>query len=147
MTDAPRPKSVTLIGWYWMLLGAFITLNGAYTLGVVSRLGPMAEGTPLIIRMLPIISGVQVLIGVITVVSARGFLWCVPWTRRALQILSVAGLLYLMVVAGFYIRSLLNSEVPVSVNEANVIQLVVLALSLGIVLWFLRSETVKKALE
>lgn len=136
MPSEKRPRCVSVIGWVWIILGAFwcVSAAAAYLAGVQSRM--IAQ------------SG----LGVAAVAAGINFLKLRPWARQLLEALS--WLLIVMLPGSLLLIALRWLETTaaqdagdISLKEPLLLALLaaICAILLGIMLKYLRSAKVRKA--
>jgi len=168
-----RPMSVTVIGWIWIGLGTLMLLGSMMALamflvlvrphfesgGAESRLDKLPWFGRFFLRKVELFAAVQAGLAIFVMVSGRFFLKLRSWARTSLEAVSWLGLVY---VVGFgiffgitFIRTFASGEVqggPPFVFIAIVVPIMlvvtvgVYAVPLGVIIWFLRGETIRGAM-
>ena len=105
MNGNPRPTCISVIGWFWIIVGGLMFLSG--TIGFVAFLLTLCPAqnenilrhsvSPLL-WVVPVVAILQLVVAILAVVSGIHFLKLRHWARRALEVLTWA---FLILVVGF----------------------------------------------
>jgi apolipoprotein N-acyltransferase len=149
--EKDRPTCVTVIGWFWIVVGGMFCLNAAMGLLLFqwSRGSPM----PTIVKAVPLIALLQGSAGALGLVAGVNFLKLRAKARTVLECLTWLFLFFMVGLLiswiGYFIHRNANQAdgLPVFFMVfAGIIPSVITAVPLGIVLMFLRGKTVKEAM-
>ena len=103
--EEPRPTSVTVIGWAWIIIGGLMCLSAAGALAMSPFAASSATGArpnvpAFFFWLFPLTAMVQLCIGLTGAVSGVYFLKLRRWSRRVLESLTW---LLLVLIVGFAI--------------------------------------------
>jgi hypothetical protein len=164
MYQEKRPTCVTVIGWVWIIQGAFMCFSAVMALFasvmMISQIpatipnDPENQNLPAIFRFFPLLAIVQIGAALFGIISGVNFLKLKPWSRNALEILTWLVLVFVVGFMLFWVGSWLpmtSNNAPIGFSMMGAIMGVVISgfygIPLGIMLKFLRSNKVKTALK
>ncbi len=154
------PVCVTVIGWSWIIIGIIVGVSNLIALLYYltnkhiivtshdAHLGIL--NTLIFFKLLAII---QIGLAVVGLISGINFLRLKSWSRKSLEILTwfllflIVGLIITRIINGFIVAST-NSQIRFATRNMilGIFMLGIYGLPLGIVLKFLRGDTVKTAM-
>jgi len=107
MSEKKRPTCVTVIGWVWVALGAFMCFSAVMGLFASLMIHQMANADPKInaemptfVRLFPLLAVTQVGVAILAIASGINFLNLKLWARGVLEGLTW---FFLLFVVGFSI--------------------------------------------
>ena len=91
MNEKKRPTCVTVIGWVWIILGAFMCFSAVMGLFASLMMNQMAGAEPemhaempAFARIFPLLALAQAGLAILAIVAGVQFLKLQPWARAAL---------------------------------------------------------------
>lgn len=156
MFQEKRPTCVSVIGWVWIILGGLMCLSSAMAILSFAVIGEMAHDDsdmPFLFQIFPWIVAVQIIVAVIGLVAGVNFLKLKAWSRRILEILTWAMILFVIGFGGFlffHIYSASSMQLSLGFGIMELIFMIVVigiyGVPLSIMLKYLRGEKVKSAM-
>lgn len=161
LTKTDRPTCVTVIGWFWIVVGGLTVLSGIMGLVVMPlvlsrmRQTPFPSGVeiPWVFRHLISLSLLQLVVAAVLITAGIQLLRLRPWARTVLEIaawLSLAYILGLGAFMGINIWGFPAVGMPTQEKViASVMGTIVIALysgTFGLIIRFLRSRRVREAM-
>lgn len=156
-----RPTAVTVIGWFWIIVGGLMVLSGgmgslAFMAWGASEHFADSDRAPKLFTFMfqhfVVIAGVQGCFGALAAVAGWHFLRLRTWARSILEILSWVGLVcFVSWVVAFNIASgsMHRGEGVDSFSVFRiviaVVSIVIYGVPLGFIIYFLRSAKVRDA--
>lgn len=160
-----RPAGITVIAWLWIVIGSLMIFSAVMG-GIAYSMMPGAEGPGLpaevALRMAPmnlllqnflLVISVQFAIAVLAVWSGVGLLRQHGWARSLVEGLSWLGLLWTVGVGGYWVYMWTSVTSQTSGSDMfhvmgaamGAFGTLTLAVPLGIMIWYLRSDEARKA--
>ena len=156
MFQEKRPTCVSVIGWVWIILGGLMCFSAAMAIVSFVVIGDMAQGDPdmpLIFKIFPLIAVVRIIVAVLGFISGINFLKLKAWSRRILEILTWAIILFVIGFGGFAYLNIYSTSSSRPSFGFGIMELVLMiaiigiyGVPLGIMLKYLRGEKVKSAM-
>ncbi len=160
MSIEKRPTCVTVIGWFWIIVGGLMCVSALMGLFVSVMTGQLLEANSkgqenmrAIFKFFPILLPFQLGIGVLGIISGVKFLRLKRWSRSALEVLTWVSLISIIAFSIHWISTwgYMSSghEPPGFAAMGLVMGIVVTAMHgvpLGIILKYLRGNKVKDAM-
>lgn len=150
-----RPTCVTVIGWAWIIIGGLMCFSAIMALisSIMMGMGAQDEpDLPLIFRLFPLIAIVQIGFAALGLISGIHFLKLRSWARHALEMLTWLCLLFLLAFMVYWVYEWLSMPSGGSTGFGilgavmGVVITAIYTIPLGIMLKYLRGETVKNAI-
>ncbi len=118
--ESPRPTSVTVISWVWIVMGILMVLGGLMGFFSFHMMQEMSGGEAFPTELPPdfppefkpmmvvfsnfhLLAGLQVVIAVVAIVSGISFLKLRSWARTVLEGLTWLALLYIVVFGVYWV--------------------------------------------
>ena len=102
MFEERRPTCVTVIGWVWVVIGGLMCFGAIMavlaSLMMRDEMSQHQANEAIMLRILPVLALVQIVVGLLGLVSGVNFLKLRAWSRPVLEVLSWLLLVY---VVGF----------------------------------------------
>ena len=160
MNEKKRPTCVTVIGWVWVILGAFMCFSAVMGLFASLMMNQMAGSDPKMqadmpafVQIFPLLALAQVGLAIFAIVSGVKFLKLQARARAALEGLTWFFLTFIVGFGIFWIVmwcSISSRGGPAGFTIVGAIMgvasLAFYGVPMGIVLKFLRGKTVKEAM-
>jgi hypothetical protein len=161
MSEKKRPTCVSVIGWVWIILGAFMCFSAVMGLFASLMMGQMAGADPemqsempAFVRFFPLLAIAQVGLAILAIVAGVKFLKLQAWARAALEGLTWFFLTFIVGFGIFWVImwcSMSSRGGPPGFTifgaVMGVASLAFYGVPMGIVLKFLRGQTVKEAMQ
>lgn len=161
MNERKPPTCVTVIGWVWIILGAFMCFSAIMGLLVFLMMNQLAAGsyprmkaeTPAFVRIFPLLTLAQVGLASVGVVAGVKLLKLQAWARAALEGLTWLFLTFTVGFGVFWVITWCStssrggpSGFEILGAVMGVVSLAFYGVPMGVVLKFLRGKTVKEAM-
>lgn len=160
MNTEKRPTCVTVIGWVWVILGGLMCFSAV--MGIFASLmmhqmvaadPSMQVEMPAIFRIFPLLALGQAGLAILAIVAGIKFLKLQAWARTVLEGLTWFFLTFIVGFGIFWVIMWCSMSSPGSPPGFSIFGAIMGVASLafygvpmGIVLWFLRGNTVKQAM-
>ena len=156
MLQEKRPTCVTVIGWVWIIIGGLMCFSAAMALFSSIMIGQMAQddpNMPFIFKVFPLLAVAQIIVAIFGLFAGVNFLKLKSWSRKALEILTWALILFVVGFGGvtvFHLVSTSSSQLNFGFGIMEFFLIIVIlgmyAVPLVIMVKYLRGEKVKQAM-
>ena len=140
MARQNRRACVTVIGRFWVAVGGLMCLSAITALCVPLMTGQLLEvyrEASGIFKFFPILLPIQFAMGILGIISGVSFLKLKSWSRPILELLTWVSLILVTVGGTYWIRT---------IGLVGIIFIGIYGLALGIIIRYLRGNTVKNAM-
>jgi hypothetical protein len=154
--EEPRPTSVTVIGWVWLILGGYMCVGSALVLLMWLMGQTQADGERtvfLLERLEPLIICTQLVFGAAGFFAGLKFLDLKSWARTVLEVLTWILLVYTVGFGCFWVYTWISQHLSrrlsgraIVFGAAGILVTCVFAVPLAIMLRYLRSQRIRGVL-